>query len=418
MNNRIKRFRSSLIGYELWIVGCCVATTFVSDKFLLPVALIIGILAFLRIFTLRKFLRTPIDWGIIGLLVMICITLIMTPLPPKTFPQVLRLLIGIGVFYAIINWGTSTSKLKRAYPIIAIFGLLLAVYGLINTRWITNKIPWIPEALYLTLPQVATDTIHPSVLGNNLVILLPIILAIPIFTGRGNPLTKFLIPIAISVFIFSVLMVSQTRGSILAFICAFAVLIALRWRRGTIAVIVLVALIGIIFAYIISSSPIYSQVLLTDSSEKLSGRVEIWSRAIFMIKDFPFTGVGMGLYGGLADSLYPFFLNAPGSVPHSHNLFLQIAVDLGIPGLISWLSILLIVTISSWKIFITNRSDRWWRGLGAGLLASQVALIVNGMTDSVTWGMVKPAPIVWGVWGLAIATWILFADKKIHEFIQ
>jgi putative inorganic carbon (HCO3(-)) transporter len=213
-------------------------------------------------------------------------------------------------------------------------------------------------------------------------------------------------------------MVSQTRGSILAFISAFAVLIALRWRRGTIAVIVLVALIGIIFAYIISSSPIYSQVLLTDSSEKLSGRVEIWSRAIFMIKDFPFTGVGMGLYGGLADSLYPFFLNAPGSVPHAHNLFLQIAVDLGIPGLISWLSILLIVIISSWKIFITNQSDRWWRGLGAGLLASQVALIVNGMTDSVTWGMVKPAPIVWGVWGLAIAAWILFADKKIHEFIQ
>ena len=45
--------------------------------------------------------------------------------------------------------------------------------------------------------------------------------------------------------------------------------------------------------------------------------------------------------------------------------------------------------------------------LGAVFLASQVALMVHGLTDAVTWSMVRPGPIVWVVWGLAIATWIV-----------
>ena len=65
----------------------------------------------------------------------------------------------------------------------------------------------------------------------------------------------------------------------------------------------------------------------------LEGRIEVWSRAISMIQDFLFTGIGRGSFGPLADTLYPFFLAAPGTGPHAHNLFLQVAVDLGILGL-------------------------------------------------------------------------------------
>jgi putative inorganic carbon (HCO3(-)) transporter len=38
------------------------------------------------------------------------------------------------------------------------------------------------------------------------------------------------------------------------------------------------------------------------------------------------------------------------------------------------------------------------------LLCSQVALVVHGLTDAVTWGMVRPAPLVWALWGLAMAS--------------
>ena len=142
------------------------------------------------------------------------------------------------------------------------------------------------------------------------------------------------------------------------------------------------------------------------------------SRAIFMAQDFPFTGVGMGTYSEVADLMYPFYLKGEGIIPHAHNLFLQIAVDLGTPGLIAWLASLGIVSFAAWKVYALKDSieyeSEWIVGLGAGLLCSQLALVVHGLTDAVTWGMIRPAPLVWALWGLAVATW-LWAQQETRS---
>lgn len=422
MKNSHNGLLDKLVQSELWITGGCVAATFVSERFLLPAALVIGVLFVIRVLLYRKFTHTPVDWGIGGLVLMGCLTLIVTALPQTTLPQVLRLLIGIGFFYAIVNWGRTFTKLKSMHLIISIIGFLLALFGLINTRWITDKLPLIPNTFYQKLPIISPDTIHPSVLAYNLVILLPIIIAIPLFTWKEGSILRRITISSIVIFIFFVLVISQTRGSLLAFSCAMSLLIIQRWKRGIYVVLALAAL-GFILIFLLNSTNLVNpQTIWTDSPEKLSGRVEIWSRAIVMINDFPFTGIGMGLYGQMVDSIYPFFINAPGSVPHAHNLFLQIAVDLGIPGLISWLSVFFIVVASSVKVYFSYRSNadaspserRWWLGFAAGVSASQVAVVVNGISDSVVWGMVKPAPILWGIWGLAIALSMVHARIDAH----
>ncbi len=138
----------------------------------------------------------------------------------------------------------------------------------------------------------------------------------------------------------------------------------------------------------------------------LEQRVEIWSRAIYMVQDFSFTGVGMGSFGRVADLLYPFFLAPPGQIPHAHNLFLQVAVDLGIPGLLAWLAVLFTVMVAAWQVYRSGRRHphgSYRTALGAGLLASQAALMVHGLTDAVVWGMTKPSVVLWAVWGLALA---------------
>jgi len=145
------------------------------------------------------------------------------------------------------------------------------------------------------------------------------------------------------------------------------------------------------------------------SLEGLSGRLETWSRAVHMIQDFPFTGIGMGTFGPVADQLYPFILAEPGSIPHAHNLFLQVAVDLGIPGFVAWMAVLFTATWTSWKIYRAGKEgeDRWLSGVGAGLLGSQMAMMIHGMLDAVTWGMVRPAPFVWAIWGIIFAIYRL-----------
>jgi putative inorganic carbon (HCO3(-)) transporter len=147
-------------------------------------------------------------------------------------------------------------------------------------------------------------------------------------------------------------------------------------------------------------------LLSNDTLGSLNGRMEVWSRAIYMIQDFPFTGIGMGTFTPVADALYPFFLAEPGSISHAHNLFLQVGVDLGIPGLLAWLAIWMLVLVTAWQVYQHGRAihDGWVMGLGAALCCSQLALVTHGLLDAVTWGMVKPAPIVWALWGLTMAS--------------
>jgi putative inorganic carbon (HCO3(-)) transporter len=130
---------------------------------------------------------------------------------------------------------------------------------------------------------------------------------------------------------------------------------------------------------------------------------------MYMIQDFPFSGVGMGTFSEVADRLYPFFLFAPGTVEHAHNLYLQVAVDLGLPGLIAWLAILFALVAAAYLTWRSGRASgsSWLAGIGAGLLAAQVALVVHGFTDAVVWGMVRSAPLVWLVWGLGAAAFYL-----------
>jgi len=169
-----------------------------------------------------------------------------------------------------------------------------------------------------------------------------------------------------------------------------------------------------VLIYLLGLNAFLKVLASSDAIGGLEGRLEIWSRAIYMIQDFPFTGIGMGSFGEVADTLYPFFSYSAGTLEHAHNLFLQIAVALGIPGLIGWLIVLGSVGAISWSLYRFGRenNERLAAGLGAGFLCSQLALIVHGMTDAVTWGMVRPAPFVWVIWGLAVAAWSIFVGEK------
>ena len=132
-------------------------------------------------------------------------------------------------------------------------------------------------------------------------------------------------------------------------------------------------------------------LVASNSINTLDGRQEIWSQAIYMIQDFPFTAIVMGSFGNVVDLLNPFFLTAPGTVLQTHNLLLQVTVDMGTPGLIAWLASFGLVTATAWQIYrYGHRYETAWAvGLGAALLCSQLTMMVHGMIDSVVRGMVS-----------------------------
>ena len=90
------------------------------------------------------------------------------------------------------------------------------------------------------------------------------------------------------------------------------------------------------------------------------------------------------------------FVGSPSFV-HAHNLYLQIGLDTGLPGLIAWLAIVLNILVLLISAVSYPRHKSAWP-LAAGTLGGIVAMLIHGLLDAVTWGT-----------KLAFYPWILFA---------
>ena len=361
--------------------------------------------------------RTPGDFAILLLLLTSAISWWITPLPQITQPQVYRLLSGIALYYTIVNSCASHQRLRLLIWVFSLGGLALALLAPFSVDWPLGKLPFIPATIYQRFSVLVADSVHPNVIAGILAILLPVTLAWVLFDWRDLKAYEWLIGIISVASMGGVLLLSLSRGAWMATGLAVLTLVMLRWRRGWVVIaLTLVAAVLVISWF--GSERALEILVASKTVGGFSGRLEVWSRAVDMILDFPFTGIGIGLFQPLADRLYPFLIFEPGKVFHAHNLFLQVAVDLGIPGLLAWLWILAVVILNAARAYRTGRTqkDLLITALGAGLLCSQVALIVHGLTDAVTWGMVRPAPVVWALWGTAIVAALYLNKAQVTAF--
>jgi putative inorganic carbon (HCO3(-)) transporter len=390
---------------ELWLVGGAAAAAFLSSR-LLPLAPILGA-AFtgLRLARTRRLgLPTPAIWPIAGLLLMLPVTLWVTTQPEISLPQVLRLLGGMALYLAVFHWARVPARLRLAVLGVAGAAALLAVFAVFSVEWAMGKLPFIPAWVYERFEILVADTVHRNVMAGSLVILLPLPLAALVFLPwRARAWSAWYL-LSCTLLAGGMLVLTQSRGGLLALGAAGLLLAALRWRGGWLLT-PLAGLIGLGGGLLLGWRRLAEFLSAGVDLGGLDGRLELWSRALTMIRDFPFTGIGMGTFQAVVTAFYPLFLNTPEKTVHSHNLILQIGVDLGLPGLICWLAVWGLSSRAAWLAYRNGRQAglAWLAATGAGLLCAQAALLVHGMFDAVTWGMVRPAPLVWMLWGLAEA---------------
>jgi putative inorganic carbon (HCO3(-)) transporter len=402
-----------LVSIEIWVVAGCVLLSMILPA-ALPWAVGVGIIYWIlrRVSSGQFTLRTPIDISVLLLLILLPLNLWITAMPAITYPQVYRLLSGVILLYAMVNWGRTTRRIRLLVVGTILATLFLALFATVSVEWAQQKLLFIPAAIYDRFTLLVKDTVQHNIMAGSLIILYPITLGLLLFAWKELRSWYRSLLVIVAMVGLLILILTQSRGAILALLAVILILMSLRWKRGWIAILVSMAIGAAAIGYLGIDKSL-AMLASGVSLEGLAGRLEVWSRAIYMIQDFPITGVGMGLFGRVTDLVYPFFLNAAGSVPHAHNLILQVAADLGIPGLIAWLSILSLIIVMSFQLYRygRQRADQWTAGLGAGLLCSQAALIVHGLLDAPTWGGVRPAPIVWAIWGLTSAAWI-FSQRR------
>ena len=136
----------------------------------------------------------------------------------------------------------------------------------------------------------------------------------------------------------------------------------------------------------------------------INGRTEVWSRALYGIQDFPFTGMGLNAFRRVVPVLYPLFMVAPDQdIAHAHNHLLQAALDLGLPGLIAYLAMWLLAVVMTIQVWRSN-APPGQRVLAAGIAAGLLAHFVYGNTDVVALGA-KPGLFWWWLLALMSVNW-------------
>ncbi|RPJ47606.1 MAG: hypothetical protein EHM21_08095 [Chloroflexi bacterium] len=102
-------------------------------------------------------------------------------------------------------------------------------------------------------------------------------------------------------------------------------------------------------------------------------RLEVYYNSLALIRDVPFTGIGLGGQFAMAYSRYELLLHVP-FLYYAHNLFLEIWLEQGLLGIFAWVWLVTTVFTTAWGWRGTDRSDTrirfesTWIGLTAVLI--------------------------------------------------
>lgn len=130
-------------------------------------------------------------------------------------------------------------------------------------------------------------------------------------------------------------------------------------------------------------------------------RLEIYANTLRLVVDYPFIGGGLAAFSGLYSHyamVIPVFLFG-----YSHNLYLDLALEQGVLGLVAFL---VIMVISLWMLLSGRHSPvlRWATIIGL------LILLIHGLADDALYG-IRGTPVLFALPGLAAAIYRYEASK-------
>jgi putative inorganic carbon (hco3(-)) transporter len=341
----------------------------------------------------------------------------------RGLPKVLGLVLGAALLALTTNIVISRDRLRWAIVLLACATLAIAAVGALGAVWPAGKFPALdrlyarlPRVIFGLVPNTGHGGIHVNELAGVVLLPMPVLLAQAACAGRrGFALLSSLAAVLAGAVALVMLLATQSRsgmtggGAALALLAGVAVARAQSTPRVPVVLrrLLLVGYAGSLAGGVWLGWRVFSRWLrspATGSLESFETRLEVWELALAMVRDFPFTGIGIGQFDRVLKGLYAPVLLWGEYVPHAHNVYLQFAVELGLPGTaaVAWL----FLTCLAASLRAARSSDQLFSWTAAGLSAGLLGFGIYGLTDALAPGA-RPAVVLWGVAGLAAAVGLI-----------
>ena len=370
--------------------------------------------------------HTPYDVTLLILITAVLISLTAVFDMGLSFPKIAGLLLGIAFFYAGVQF-TRDNEMGVYYllGLIIVSGTAMVMAGMLsrlqysNYAFLNPVFGLIPAPIAATLDFVPGG-VNPNELAGVLSWVIPLLLAC--MAGFWSPLWRsgrwwlrlLLAALVLILVIDSLLLLStRSRGGLLAVLTALLIMLAIRYRWGR--WLLVITIIGVVaLGFYLDLGAFLQGETQTAVDLGLQGRLEIWSRALYGLADFPFTGMSMNGFRQVVHILYPLFTISPDfDMGHAHNHLLQAGLDLGIAGLIAYLGIWVLSAALLWIGWRRSRS-RSDQLLIIGLSGSMAAGWIFGILDAIALGA-RPGFLWWLLLALLVTVFDHALERETLE---
>ena len=372
---------------------------------LLPTKLILGLAAlcvfsyFVNLFFSGKY---KIRFNLLDVFVLLyAVMLVINPLisfiPSSSVIVALTYFLYVLFYFAARNVLRTKKQLMLMVKLMVTAGFVVALFGVYQylTGDMVQTDHWVDVEMFEeTARRVYSTLDNPNVLGEYLLFLIP--LAFSLIYCVKNPLHKIIF-FGIACAGLLCMVFTSSRGAWLGLIFAVALFALVADRRLFWIALAAIALLPAVIPESIVTR-FTSIGNLNDTST--SYRVFIWMASLVMIRQFWMTGIGMGtetfryVYQKYAfDAVY---------APHSHNLYLQITIDLGVLGLIFILG----TVVMFFKKLLLRGGGKQMTALSVALCAGMLGYLVQGLTDN-----------IWYNYRMVIFFWLIIAVSQVVHSI-
>lgn len=318
-------------------------------------------------------------------------------------------------YFLAVNLIRTEKWLHRCVVALVSSGTVVSILGIF--QYIFNGVSddsWIDRTYFPDIQGRAVSVFeNPNVLATYLVVVFPF--ALYLFTQCKRKNERFLCVLSIVSFVICTIL-TWTRGAWIAMLLT-CLLFSLLYYKGTIKAIFAMLLAIPFLPRILPNSIIKrftSIVNIADSSATY--RIYTWRGTLRTIEDYFWSGIGYGQNSFQA--IYPQYAYVGiESAEHSHSLFLQILLGMGIGGLLIFFAMLLLFIQMNFEFIKKTKNDPTRILVGASVFAI-VAMLVMGLFDFV-WYNSRVFFLFWLIIGLACAcVRIKDAESKRHNFMD
>ncbi len=295
--------------------------------------------------------------------------------------SMVELLASVGLYF-VVAYGARRMSLAK---IMAGAGAVIAVgiAFVFITQFDYQNYPETPTIiqrlgkLTTLLPNLNLFYLHPNAVATFLDMALPITLALVVATRRA---WRGLWSICAILMLYAMFL-TVSRGAWIGLVIAGLLLgmiqVMRRLSRGRAILLVsggIVAL-GVLVAGVIVVGPRIPA--LHSSFEAAASRLELYRNSLYLIRDYAFTGIGLGDTFAMVYSRYSLLIFVP-FLTYSHNLPLAVWFGQGLPGILSFIGIIILFYIYVYRVIRHGQPNALFYGAWLGVTVT----LIHGLDDA------------------------------------